>query len=57
MLLDGGREQASGPPAEVLTEQLIARHFGASVRIVADEDSGIAVLPLRPAVESENPVT
>ena len=57
MLLDGGREQASGPPAEVLTEQLIARHFGASVRIVADEDAGIAVLPLRPAVESENPVT
>jgi iron complex transport system ATP-binding protein len=57
ILLDGGREQASGPPAEVLTEQLIARHFGASVRIVADADAGIAVLPLRPAVEVEHPVS
>ncbi len=57
ILLDGGREQASGTPAEVLTERLIARHFGASIRIVADEDTGIAVLPLRPAVETEHPVS
>ena len=57
MLLDGGREQASGPPHEVLTEQLIARHFGASVRVVRGEDTGIAVVPLRPQVESEQPVT
>jgi iron complex transport system ATP-binding protein len=56
LLLDGGREQASGPPAEVLTEQLVARHFGASVRIVADAEAGIAVVPLRPPVESEQPV-
>ena len=41
----------------MLTEQLIARHFGASVRIVTDGDAGIAVLPLRPAVEAENPVS
>jgi hypothetical protein len=40
----------------VLTEQLIARHFGASVRIVADAETGIAVVPLRPPVESEQPV-
>ncbi|HXV33804.1 MAG TPA: ABC transporter ATP-binding protein [Gaiellaceae bacterium] len=57
ILLDGGREQASGPPAEVLTEQLIARHFGASVRVVSDEATGIAVVPLRPAVETEHPVS
>jgi iron complex transport system ATP-binding protein len=56
LLLDGGCEQAGGAPAEVLTEELIARHFGASVRIVADERTGIAVVPLRPAVESEHPV-
>jgi iron complex transport system ATP-binding protein len=56
LLMDGGREQASGPPHEVLTEQLIARHFGATVRIVADEETGIAVVPLRPGVESEQPV-
>jgi iron complex transport system ATP-binding protein len=57
ILLDGGREQASGPPAEVLSEQLIARHFGASVRVVSDEAAGIAVVPLRPGVESEHSVT
>jgi iron complex transport system ATP-binding protein len=56
VLLDGGREQASGPPAEVLTEQLIARHFGASVRVVSDELTGIAVVPLRPGVETEHSV-
>jgi iron complex transport system ATP-binding protein len=57
LLLDGGREQASGPPSEVLTEQLIARHFGASVRVVTDEETGIAVVPLRPPVASEQPVS
>jgi iron complex transport system ATP-binding protein len=57
LLLDGGREQASGAPAEVLTERLIARHFGASVRIVADADTGVAVVPLRPPVEAEQPVS
>jgi len=56
LLLDGGREQASGTPSEVLTERLIARHFGASVRIVADAETGIAVVPLRPPVEAEQPV-
>jgi iron complex transport system ATP-binding protein len=56
LLLDGGREQAGGTPHEVLTEQLILRHFGASVRIVADAETGIAVVPLRPPVEAEQPV-
>ena len=56
VLLEGGREQASGTPAEVLTEQLIARHFGASVRVVSDELTGIAVVPLRLGVETEHPV-
>jgi iron complex transport system ATP-binding protein len=56
LLLDGGREQASGSPHGVLTEELILRHFGASVRIVADAETGIAVVPLRPAVEAEQPV-
>jgi iron complex transport system ATP-binding protein len=56
LLLDGGREQAGGTPHEVLTEKLILRHFGASVRIVADAETGIAVVPLRPPVEAEQPV-
>jgi len=56
VLMDGGREVASGAPKEVLTEQLVARHYGAEVRVIVDEDTGIAVVPLRPRVASEEPV-
>jgi iron complex transport system ATP-binding protein len=52
VLMDGGREVASGLPHEVLTEELVARHYGASVRVVADDEAGIAVLPLRPRFEA-----
>jgi iron complex transport system ATP-binding protein len=48
LLLDRGREAASGPAREVLTEAIVARHYGATVRIVGDDESGIAVVPLRP---------
>ncbi|MGH2995114.1 MAG: ABC transporter ATP-binding protein [Gaiellaceae bacterium] len=48
VLLDAGRHVASGAPREVLRHELIARHYGASVRIVEDE-TGIAVVPVRPA--------
>ena len=56
VLLDGGREVASGAPAEVLTEALIARHYGASVLVVSDEEAGIAVVPLRSRLEAEERV-
>ena len=55
VLIDGGREAVSGLPGEVLTEETIARHYGASVRVVSDGDS-IAVIPLRPHVETEERV-
>jgi iron complex transport system ATP-binding protein len=48
VLLDGGREVASGAPKDVLTEEHVARHYGASDRILSDEDTGSAVVPLRP---------
>jgi len=57
LLMDGGREVAAGLPHEVLTEQLVARHYGAEVRIVADEETGIAVVPLRPGVKAKEPVS
>jgi iron complex transport system ATP-binding protein len=56
VLLDGGREVASGPPADVLTEELIARHYGASVRVV-DGEEGPTVVPLRPRVDARRPVS
>jgi iron complex transport system ATP-binding protein len=53
VLLDRGREVASGPAKDVLTEEIVARHYGASVRIVGDEETGIAVVPLRPQEAEE----
>jgi hypothetical protein len=35
----------------------VARHYGAEVRIVADEETGIAVVPLRPGVKAQEPVS
>jgi iron complex transport system ATP-binding protein len=55
VLIDGGREAMSGSPAEVLTEETIARHYGASVRVISEGES-IAVVPLRPRVETEERV-
>jgi iron complex transport system ATP-binding protein len=57
VLLDGGREVASGRPADVLTEELIARHYGAHVQVVSDPGTGIAVVPLRPRAEVEERVS
>jgi iron complex transport system ATP-binding protein len=57
VLLDGGREIASGRPGEVLTERLIARHYGAQVQVISDPDTGIAVVPVRPTVEAEERVS
>jgi iron complex transport system ATP-binding protein len=49
VLLDEGRVAADGPPAEVLTEHLIARHYDASIEVVSI-DGRIAVVPTRPTV-------
>ncbi|WP_433348249.1 ABC transporter ATP-binding protein [Microtetraspora malaysiensis] len=48
LLLAGGRVVASGPPAQVLTEPLLARHFGARVRVDAEADGRPLVRLLRP---------
>jgi iron complex transport system ATP-binding protein len=47
VLLDGGRVAAAGPPHEVLTEPVIARHYHASVRVLEDPGGGIVVVPVR----------
>jgi iron complex transport system ATP-binding protein len=44
-LLDGGRLAAEGAPAEVLTEELVVRHYRARVR-VARLDGATVVLPV-----------
>jgi len=47
LLLDGGRLVAGGPPRTVLTRPLIAEHYGADVRVVDEEESGLVVVPVR----------
>ena len=47
MLLVGGRSVAAGTPVEVLTEDLLARSYGAAVRVLCTED-GLAIIPRRP---------
>ena len=53
LLVDGGRLVAEGEPAEVLTEELVATHYGASVRVVADPELGVVVVPARAFAEAD----
>lgn len=46
-LLSAGRLVATGPPADVLDEALLARCFGARVRVLNDEAGGLVVVPAR----------
>ncbi|GHJ50575.1 iron-dicitrate ABC transporter ATP-binding protein [Catellatospora sp. TT07R-123] len=46
VLLADGRVAADGPPAQVLTEELLGRHYRARVRVIAGE-YGPIVVPVR----------
>jgi iron complex transport system ATP-binding protein len=46
VLLDGGRVAVDGVPRDVLTEETIARHYGASIDVVP-VDGRVAVIPRR----------
>jgi iron complex transport system ATP-binding protein len=46
LLLDAGRIVAEGGVRDVLTDELIARHYDASVRVLHDGD-GVVVVPAR----------
>ncbi|HET9437244.1 MAG TPA: ABC transporter ATP-binding protein [Gaiellaceae bacterium] len=52
LLLDAGRVVADGPPADVLTEALIAEHYGAAIDVVSVGDR-LAVVPRREAARVE----
>jgi iron complex transport system ATP-binding protein len=49
-LLDRGRLVAAGTPEEILRADLLADHYGAAVRVVAD-GSDVFVLPARRVLE------
>ena len=46
VMLADGRVAATGTPRDVLTEELLARHYRARVRVVAGEH-GPLVVPIR----------
>ncbi len=46
-LVARGRLVAIGPIREVLTERVLARHYGAELRVIEDGAGGVAVLPRR----------
>jgi iron complex transport system ATP-binding protein len=56
VLLDGGRVAAAGPPAAVLTTEVIGRHYHASVRVLEDPGGGIVVVPVRAGRSPERQV-
>jgi iron complex transport system ATP-binding protein len=47
LLLDRGRAAVSGTAGEVLTEERIRRHYGATVRVIAQDSGEVAVIPMR----------
>jgi iron complex transport system ATP-binding protein len=47
LLLSGGRVVASGRSREVLTPELILRHYGAKVVVMVDDAGGVIVVPDR----------
>jgi iron complex transport system ATP-binding protein len=47
LLMAKGRRVAMGTPNEVLTEEAIAEHYGASVKILHDDAGGVIVVPAR----------
>ncbi|GII60128.1 iron ABC transporter ATP-binding protein [Sphaerisporangium krabiense] len=55
LLLAGGRPAAAGPVADVLTEPLLARHFGARVRVDAGPDGRPLVNLVRPRQDAPKP--
>ena len=55
VLLDSGRVVVDGSPETVLTEENLLRYYGAHVRVTRHE-TGVSVLPLRPAAAPSAPV-
>jgi iron complex transport system ATP-binding protein len=55
LLLSRGRLIASGPPHEIATEEHVAAHYGARVRVVGDADAGLAVIPVRARPDTRTP--
>jgi iron complex transport system ATP-binding protein len=47
LLINDGQVCAAGAPGNVLTEELLLKHYGVSVKILAEPGGRISVIPLR----------
>ena len=47
MLLDGGRVAATGPPASVLRDDVLAPHFGRGIQVMTTADNTLVVMSRR----------
>jgi iron complex transport system ATP-binding protein len=54
-LLSQGNLAAAGAPAEIVTEELISEHYGASVRVIKEFGSPVGVIPVRLASAHARP--
>ena len=52
-LISDGELVAAGPPAEIVTEELISEHYGAVVRVITELGLPVGVIPVRLALERE----
>lgn len=52
VMLDKGISVAAGSASEVLTEGAIREHYGASVRVVTDDDGSVVIVPIRARASS-----
>jgi iron complex transport system ATP-binding protein len=53
-LLSAGRLAALGRPADVLSEDTIAQHYGARIRVIRTSGAWSAVVPVRPGRNGNN---
>ena len=54
LVLAGGRQVAEGRPEDVLTEELVARHWGVEATILRDSGGAMVVVPLRQARQARS---
>ncbi len=54
-LISCGALVANGTPKDVLTTAILGEHYGVSLRVIHDEDGGVAVIPMRPASSDRDP--
>ena len=54
-LISCGALVADGTPRQVLTTAILGEHYGVSLRVIHDEEGGMAVIPVRRPLDDHDP--